>query len=208
MTRPIVTRCVYPLPQACVVAAGRSPAHFTNTATTVASMLIARGDILRHTELLCAVGKGLEACKALQAHDRWEEAARLAKTLLPRDECNDVLQRWVQQLTAQGEAMQSACVLVSIGDMRGALGVLTQSEQDAEAAALLALMCEFKYCLTEAQPELAQLCFAAFQKYRIQLEQIGNLNLSAKYKAMLQETQFHKNVKLTDANSKPLRTSD
>ena len=103
----------------------------------VASSFIASGDLNMGVELLCVIGKGFDACRYLQIHDKWEEAARLAKSTLPEDQCNDILRRWANQLFGQGLKMKAIEIMLSMYAYMEVLKMLLDSSYDDLAALFL-----------------------------------------------------------------------
>lgn len=54
-------------------------------------------------QLLCLIGKGLDACRYLTSYGLWERAAWLAKSVLPQGELGEVLKKWAENLAANGQ---------------------------------------------------------------------------------------------------------
>eukprot|EP01061_Rhynchopus_euleeides_P002391 TRINITY_DN1182_c1_g1_i1.p1 TRINITY_DN1182_c1_g1~~TRINITY_DN1182_c1_g1_i1.p1 ORF type:complete len:500 (+),score=156.04 TRINITY_DN1182_c1_g1_i1:84-1502(+) len=130
--------------KACVVAAGVGRRHYQNTVKRVASMLVANEEIESAVEMLCLIGKGREACMVYQAHDMWEESARLAKTCLASHEANEVIQKWAVHLAEQqGEmkVMQAAVLYLTTADLGKTLELLEPHLEYVELAAQLAMAC-------------------------------------------------------------------
>lgn len=44
------------------------------------------------------IGKGSQACRYLISYNQWEEAVRLAKCTLSKDDCDTVLKSWTDHL--------------------------------------------------------------------------------------------------------------
>jgi len=53
-------------------------------------------------QLLCLIGKGLDACRYLTSYGLWERAAWLAKSVLPQGELGEVLKKWAEHLAVNG----------------------------------------------------------------------------------------------------------
>lgn len=103
---------------ACVVAASNSKEHFNQTVQFVASSLVSLRDekhITYGVEFLCLIGEGFKACKILQDFDRWERSAKLARCILPEDQCKIILTRWANHLQTIGKPMKSISVFMSLG---------------------------------------------------------------------------------------------
>lgn len=47
----------------------------------IATNMIANGNIDEGVQLLCLIGKSVDACRYLQSYDRWTDAAWLAKVI-------------------------------------------------------------------------------------------------------------------------------
>lgn len=65
--------------KACVISASINTDSFQNTVKLVSTNLIANGQLMQGVELLSLIGKGLDACRYLQAYGQWEYAAWFAK---------------------------------------------------------------------------------------------------------------------------------
>eukprot|EP01027_Heterolobosea_sp_BB2_P009361 GEZU01013804.1.p1 GENE.GEZU01013804.1~~GEZU01013804.1.p1 ORF type:complete len:1192 (+),score=267.06 GEZU01013804.1:155-3730(+) len=127
---------------ACVIAATvNDPVHFQHTMKFVASNFIASGDLNSGVELLCLIGKGFDACRYLQIHDKWDDAARLAKSTLPEDECNEILKRWATHLANTGQILKSVEIWLSMGAYAEVLKLLYDNNYD-DLAALFLRSCE------------------------------------------------------------------
>lgn len=111
--------------KACVIAASHSQESFQQTVVPddpfltkssrshirasplpqvgeVARNMVASGWLEDGVQLLCLVGRGAEACRHLQDHSRWTDAAWLAKVVLNDQEAAAILRRWVDHLVAAG----------------------------------------------------------------------------------------------------------
>eukprot|EP01064_Diplonema_japonicum_P031193 TRINITY_DN5508_c1_g1_i1.p1 TRINITY_DN5508_c1_g1~~TRINITY_DN5508_c1_g1_i1.p1 ORF type:complete len:1195 (+),score=291.55 TRINITY_DN5508_c1_g1_i1:75-3659(+) len=166
--------------KACVVAAGVSPLHYQHTVKRVASLLVGNEDIDGAVEMLCLVGRGHEACKAYQSHDRWEDAARLAKVSLTQAEANDILQRWAVHLSSTGDVLNAACVMVSIGNFPETLRLLAPHAEYSDVAGLLAYACE-KAGLITPSDEIAPLIAAVYSQYKDYLNSISAHHIAELY---------------------------
>ena len=143
-------------------------------------MLIGNGDIEGAVEMLCLVGRGHEACRAYQTHDRWEDAARLAKVSLGDEETKDILIRWADHLCECGEYLNAACVLVSIKDFRRTLTVLEPLAEFCDIASLLALACQKAGILSSDDP----LAMRIFSQYSDFLHSISAPQLAEKFSSL------------------------
>eukprot|EP01060_Flectonema_neradi_P017538 TRINITY_DN24404_c0_g1_i1.p1 TRINITY_DN24404_c0_g1~~TRINITY_DN24404_c0_g1_i1.p1 ORF type:complete len:1220 (+),score=185.89 TRINITY_DN24404_c0_g1_i1:72-3731(+) len=166
--------------KACVVAGGVSRLHYEHTIKRVSSMLIGNGNIEGAVEMLCLVGRGHEACRAYQTHDRWEDAARLAKVSLSEEETKDILRRWASHLCDCGEYLNAACVLVTIKDFTRALTVLEPLAEFCDIAALLALACQKAGIMSYDDP-LAKRIYSQYSDF---LHSISAPDLAEKYASL------------------------
>lgn len=115
--------------KAAVVAATISPQHFKNTMKLIATNLIAHGKVDEGVQLLCLIGKSLDACRYLQSYDRWTDAAWLAKISLSEEECRSVLKRWAQFLNGTNQKMKAVQILLTLGEFHDVLEVLQECFQ-------------------------------------------------------------------------------
>jgi len=120
--------------KACVMSASISPEVFSHTVKLVATNLIANSLLDEGVQLLCLVGKGLDACRYLQGYDRWIEAAALAKTLLPENECAVVMRRWAQFLINSKQKPKAIEILLTLGEFQTVLKLLHEVQRDDTAA--------------------------------------------------------------------------
>ena len=65
--------------------------------------MIANGNIDEGVQLLCLVGKSIDACKYLQSYDRYTDAAWLAKISLSESESADIMRRWANFLNVTNQ---------------------------------------------------------------------------------------------------------
>ncbi|KAJ9438627.1 WD domain, partial [Diplonema papillatum] len=176
--------------KACVVAAGVSTLNYQHTVKRVASMLISNSDIEGAVELLCLIGRGYDACRAYQTHDKWDEAARLAKVSLSASEARDILKRWADHLSSCGETLNAACVLVSCGDFISALRTLGPHAEFCDLAALLAVACDRSGIIEEAlpaNPELPAFVKSLYLQHKEYLHSISASRIASHYSGLAQE---------------------
>eukprot|EP00039_Didymoeca_costata_P006462 m.90445 g.90445 ORF g.90445 m.90445 type:complete len:1140 (-) comp13267_c1_seq1:899-4318(-) len=112
--------------RACVIAALQMPSSCQNTIKLVAMNLIAAGKLDEGVELLCLVGCHLDACYYLQSEGQWERAALLAKATLPYAACNEVLSRWVDNLSSSDAKVQAVLVCLTFGRWESALNLMQE----------------------------------------------------------------------------------
>lgn len=110
--------------KACVVAASVSPTTFQNTVKLVATNLISNDAIEEGVQLLCLIGKSLDACNVLQTYDRWSEAALLAKLTLGPADVALVFRRWANFLISSNQLIEAVEVELTLGDWDAVLYLL------------------------------------------------------------------------------------
>ncbi|XP_065339644.1 WD repeat-containing protein 11-like [Cloeon dipterum] len=124
--------------KACLVSTIQSTGAAQSTIKLVATNLIANGNIGEGVQLLCLIGKGLDACRYLTSYALWERAAWLAKSVLPQGEMAEVLKKWAEHLGANGNRMQAALVFLSLGRFTQCAELLVSKGLPAQAWILLA----------------------------------------------------------------------
>lgn len=80
-----------------------------STIKLVATNLIAHGSIWEGVQLLCLIGKGLDACRYLASYSRWGAAAWLARAVLPTQDSSDVIRKWAEHLSSLGHKVRLLC---------------------------------------------------------------------------------------------------
>lgn len=88
--------------RACLIATVQSSEVSQSTIKLVATNLIAHGKIWEGVQLLCLIGKGLDACRYLTSYSRWGAAAWLARAVLRPSEAVEVIRKWADHLSSQG----------------------------------------------------------------------------------------------------------
>ena len=134
--------------KACVVAASLSPDTFRNTVKLVATSLIANGSVDEGVQLLSLIGKSLDACRYLQSHDRWVEAAQLAKLTLGYDDAGHIYKKWVEHLVSENQLMDAIEIEITLGEYDVVLALLHKANL-YELAALFAIAARESKILTE-----------------------------------------------------------
>lgn len=124
--------------KACVVAASLSPDTFRNTVKLVATSLIANGSVDEGVQLLSLIGKSLDACRYLQSHDRWVEAAQLAKLTLGYDDAGHIYKKWVEHLVSENQLLEAIEIEITLGEYDVVLALLHKANL-YELAALFAI---------------------------------------------------------------------
>jgi hypothetical protein len=85
-----------------LVATIQSTGAAQSTIKLVATNLIANGNVWEGVQLLCLIGKGLDACRYLISYGLWEAAVWLAKSVLPTAETHEVMRKWADHLWISG----------------------------------------------------------------------------------------------------------
>lgn len=134
--------------KACVVAASLSPDTFRNTVKLVATSLIANGSVDEGVQLLSLIGKSLDACRYLQSHDRWIEAAQLAKLTLSYDDAGHIYKKWVEHLVSEGQLLEAIEIEITLGEYDIVLALLHKANL-FELSALFVLAANEHNILTE-----------------------------------------------------------
>jgi hypothetical protein len=91
-----------------LVATIQSTGAAQSTIKLVATNLIANGSVWEGVQLLCLIGKGLDACRYLISYGLWEAAVWLAKSVLPIAEMHEVIRKWADHLWANGHKVSIA----------------------------------------------------------------------------------------------------
>lgn len=115
----------------------------------VATSLIANGSVDEGVQLLSLIGKSLDACRYLQSHDRWIEAAQLAKLTLNYDDAGHIYKKWTDHLVTWGQYQEAIEIELTLGEYDVALALLHKANL-FELAALFALAAREYGVLTEA----------------------------------------------------------
>lgn len=107
--------------RACIISSVSNPTESANTIKLVAMNLIAAGRLMEGVELLVLIGNGIDACRYMQTYGKWDEAARLAKSILPKAQAQDILIRHAEHLSASGLSGAAALQWVTLGQHGGSL---------------------------------------------------------------------------------------
>eukprot|EP01114_Cavostelium_apophysatum_P016161 TRINITY_DN4543_c0_g1_i5.p1 TRINITY_DN4543_c0_g1~~TRINITY_DN4543_c0_g1_i5.p1 ORF type:complete len:1158 (+),score=259.94 TRINITY_DN4543_c0_g1_i5:107-3580(+) len=185
--------------KAAVISASISPDSFNNTVKLIATNLIANGNLDEGVQLLCLIGKSLDACRYLQSYDRWADAAWLAKVTLQENECAVVMRRWAQFLIQSGQKIKAVQILLTLGEFHQVLQLLHEAK-DFDTAALFLSACNEKGFLRADRPDetpsrpssssfsamrsmvpLEQLAQAVHLEYGAFLQRLGNTTAAEFY---------------------------
>ncbi|XP_067012842.2 WD repeat-containing protein 11 [Anabrus simplex] len=142
--------------KACLVATIQSTGAAQSTIKLVATNLIANGNIWEGVQLLCLIGKGLDACRYLLSYGLWDSAVWLAKAVLPLPDSHEVLRKWSEHLCAGGQKNKAILVTLSMGHFERVLEMLGSQRLHARAGQLLQACREFGiYPRSASEPLLA-----------------------------------------------------
>jgi len=123
--------------------------NFRNTVKLVATNLIANKRLDEGVGLLCLIGKAADACRYLQSYDKWEDAARLAKTSLSQEDSALVFMRWGLFLLRTGQMEKAINIYLSLGEFHHVLYLLHKTRK-FDLAAQFARACEENEMLEES----------------------------------------------------------
>lgn len=126
--------------KACLVATVQSTGAAQSTIKLVATNLIAHGTIWEGVQLLCLIGKGLDACRYLASYSRWGAASWLARAVLAVPDSHEVIKKWADHLSSLGHKEKAILVLISLEQWPAAHSLL--SVVDPRRASLLAQACQ------------------------------------------------------------------
>nr|CAD7432286.1 unnamed protein product [Timema monikensis] len=129
--------------KACLVATIQSTGAAQSTIKLVATNLIANGNIWEGVQLLCLIGKGLDACRYLMSYNLWDRAVWLAKAVLPQPETQEVMRKWADRLWTLDHKHQAILVMLSLGQFERVLEMLGTLRLHARAGLLLQACREF-----------------------------------------------------------------
>ncbi|XP_071448701.1 WD repeat-containing protein 11-like [Hetaerina americana] len=102
--------------KACLVATIQSTGTAQSTIKLVATNLIANGNVWEGVQLLCLIGKGMDACRYLISYGLWTDAVWLARAVLPPiPDARDVLCKWADHLWSSGNKSKALLVHLSLG---------------------------------------------------------------------------------------------
>ncbi|XP_034244567.1 WD repeat-containing protein 11-like [Thrips palmi] len=110
--------------KACLVATIQSTGAAQSTIKLVATNLIANGNIWEGVQLLCLIGKGLDACRYLLSYNLWDSAVWLAKSVLPPAEMHEVMRKYADHLFATGHRNEAILVILSMSSFERVLETL------------------------------------------------------------------------------------
>jgi len=125
-------------------------------------------------QLLCLIGKSLDACRYLQSYDRWTDAAWLAKISLGENDCGTILKRWAQFLSSTDQRMKAVNILLTLGEFDEVLQLLHSANSSDTAALFSQALQEQHIELNSSVIEQEQLQKFINAEYGLFLNRIGN----------------------------------
>lgn len=160
--------------RACLVASLKTEGKAQSVVKLVATNLIANGRTWDGVQLLCLIGKGLDACRYLQAAGQWEDSVWLAKCTLSGTALSEVISKWAEHLIQLNQKGKAVLALLSVGQYMRCLQALHAARM-VERAALFLDAC-IEYGLLPEEPSI--LCQNVCLDYARYLHSIGNKRAS------------------------------
>ncbi|XP_060592291.1 WD repeat-containing protein 11-like [Ruditapes philippinarum] len=108
-----------------------------STVKLAATHLIVAGQLSDGVDLLCLIGKHLDACKYLISYGKWQEAVWLAKTNLNEKECLDIIYKWADHLWNKSQRIKAMLLMLSHNQFATVLHMLCSHRQFDTAALFL-----------------------------------------------------------------------
>lgn len=121
-----------------------------STIKLAATHLIVAGQISDGVDLLCLIGKHLDACKYLISSGKWQEAVWLAKTSLNERECLEIIYKWADHLWNNSQRTKATLLMLSHGQFAVTLHMLCCQRQYDTAALFL------QFCLEQGLLEKSE----------------------------------------------------
>ena len=121
---------------ACLAASVEKGAPHSTT-KLVATNLIAEGRLWEGVQLLCLVGKAVDACGYLQSCGQWDASLWLAKCRLAGKEYSKVVNKFCEHSMTKEERKRAVLLLLSSGDLVATLDALLASKMVWLAALFL-----------------------------------------------------------------------
>lgn len=160
--------------RACLIASLKTESKAQSVVKLVATNLIASGHTSEGVQLLCLIGKGLDACRYLQSAGQWERSIWLAKSTLTNEESKEVIRKWADYLVLPqvNQKTKAALALLTIEHYTKCLELLHSSRMVERAALFLDSCLEFG--VVEQDPETEDLFKKTWLNYARYLHSIGN----------------------------------
>ncbi|KAL3183206.1 hypothetical protein MRX96_006965 [Rhipicephalus microplus] len=163
--------------RACLVASLKTESNPQSVVKLVATNLIANGRTWDGVQLLCLIGKGLDACRYLQAAGQWEDSVWLAKCTLSDTANCEVISKWAEHLIQLNQKGKAVLVLLSVGQFTRCLQTLHAARM-VERAALFLDACLEHGALLQEHSSLFQTVWLDYARY---LHSLGNKRASLRY---------------------------
>ncbi|XP_064464638.1 WD repeat-containing protein 11-like [Ornithodoros turicata] len=159
--------------RACLIASLKTESKAQSVVKLVATNLIASGRISEGVQLLCLIGKGLDACRYLQLAGQWERSIWLAKSTLSYEESQEVIRKWADYLALPhvNQKTKAALALLTIEHYTKCLELLHSSRMVERAAHLLEACLEFGVVDADNSNDLFSKIWLNYARY---LHSIGN----------------------------------
>ncbi|KAM7302431.1 WD repeat-containing protein 11 [Ixodes scapularis] len=167
--------------RACLIASLKTETKAQSVVKLVATNLIASGRTWDGVQLLCLIGKGLDACRYLQAAGQWGDSVWLAKCTLGETECGEVVRRWADYLLQQHQKGKALLTLLSIGQFTRCIEVLHASRMVERAALLLDACIEWGLLPSGDLGPQQALATSVWLDYARYLHSVGNRTASLRY---------------------------
>ncbi|CAN7990277.1 unnamed protein product [Ixodes hexagonus] len=167
--------------RACLIASLKTESKAQSVVKLVATNLIASGRTWDGVQLLCLIGKGLDACRYLQAAGQWQDSVWLAKCTLGEAECGEVVRKWADHLLQQHQKGKALLALLSIGQFTRCLEVLHTSRMVERAALLLDACVEWGLLPSGDLGPQQALATSIWLDYARYLHSLGNRTASLHY---------------------------
>ncbi|KAK8771560.1 hypothetical protein V5799_025192 [Amblyomma americanum] len=179
--------------RACLVASLKTESKAQSVVKLVATNLIANGRTWDGVQLLCLIGKGLDACRYLQAAGQWEDSVWLAKCILSGDALSEVVSKWAEHLIQLNQKGKAVLALLSVGQYTRCLQTLHTARM-VERAALFLDAC-MEHGLLHEPSSLSQNVWLDYARY---LHSIGNKRASLHFCCLAGElaADLRKEVKM------------
>lgn len=153
--------------QACLMSCDRTNTTAQSTLKLVATHLIISGKLQEGVEILCLLGKVLDACKYLQTYDHWQQAAWLAKLMLNDKECEEIYLKWIEHLISGKQMLQAIFIMMSLGKFDDVLKTLLYIGYLETGVSFLKACQEHGFQLPKDESE------AILEKYGSHIERLG-----------------------------------
>lgn len=167
--------------RACLIASLKTETKAQSVVKLVATNLIASGRTWDGVQLLCLIGKGLDACRYLQAAGQWGDSVWLAKCTLGEMECGEVVRKWADYQLQHNQKGKALLALLSIGQFTRCIEVLHTFRMVERAALLLDACIEWGLLPSGNLGPQQALATNVWLDYARYLHSVGNRTASLHY---------------------------